>query len=130
MRLSFTLRSSLCSVLLGLAGCAETLPPVEGAGAGISPPAQGTNTSTAPTPAPSATGAPMPAGQPSAATAPHIASFKGRNVLLYSSSHSREGELVSASSFTLPMRIHSSRADRVEVMTVYGPRWVARRTSC
>lgn len=64
--------------------------------------------------------------QPSSGTASHITAFKGRNVLLYSSSQSKEGELVAASSFTLPMRIQSARADRVEVMTIYGPRWVAR----
>jgi hypothetical protein len=68
------------------------------------------------------------AAVPSAATPDQITGFRGPTVILYSSERSNEGEKVPASSLPLPLRSRAASpgSPRVEIMTVYGPRWIAK----
>ena len=57
-----------------------------------------------------------------------IVGFRAATVILYTSESSNDGERVAANALPLPLRtrVAASNAGRVEVMTVYGPRWISR----
>lgn len=57
-----------------------------------------------------------------------IVGFKGPTVVLFGGEFGNEGERVSASSLSLPLELKepSSNANRVQIDTAYGPRWIAR----
>jgi hypothetical protein len=57
-----------------------------------------------------------------------IAGFRKSTVTLYSGDESNDGERVTPDSLSLPLpsRQVTLNPSRVEIMTVYGPRWIAK----
>jgi len=57
-----------------------------------------------------------------------IVAFKGPTVVLFGAEVGNDGERVPSSSFTFPLQVKyfSSNADRVQIETPAGPRWVSR----
>jgi len=120
-------------VSVALAGCAGALP---GGEAGLASqsmpmavaavpagPAAGSGSADAGRGVPQVPGAARPA---SVGTV--ITGFRGQHVVLYYSESGKDGEMVSSQALPLPMRYGPTTVDagRLQVMTVQGPRWVAR----
>jgi len=134
-------RSGLLLALL-IGGCSASLPQIAGpntpeapANASPLPAAEaGAPTSTAAIPPAKATparvaapseGSSAPAAQRGGGT---IVGFRGPTVILYGGERANDGERVAAASLSVPLpsRPSAANASRVEVMTVYGPRWIAK----
>ncbi len=57
-----------------------------------------------------------------------IIGFRGPTVILYSDELSNDGQRMPAAALQAPLPVRSAQAGspRVQIMTVYGPRWIAR----
>ena len=57
-----------------------------------------------------------------------IAGFRKSTVTLYNGEESHDGERVTSNSLLLPLPSQPATLNpsRVEIMTVYGPRWIAK----
>lgn len=68
---------------------------------------------------------PPPTGPPEETV---IVGFRTATVILYDSPQSNQGERVPAASLPLPLRTRfaAPASMRVEIKTIYGPRWIAR----
>lgn len=141
--------AAACSLLIasGLAGCAgEGLPPptlalpplsdaaetAPGAAGGAAPP-QGAVPAEGGAPAlaksgPAAGALPNPQAQAPLPTGDGntIVGFRGSTVILYNSQTGNDGQRVPAGSMPLPLLAKSASANRLEVSTADGPKWISR----
>jgi hypothetical protein len=94
-----------------LCGCGASLPQLEGEQGSVTQPG-------------SVSGSQLPMDR----SADYIVGFRGQTVILYSSETSNDGERVPAATLPLPLRVRPGppTAARVEIMTVQGPRWIAK----
>lgn len=130
-----TLLAGACSTLPNLAdlaaqtaglGSSERVPTVEAPVANLSSPPTSVPGPAAPQVAIATPREPRnPPGTPDEIT---ILEFRAPTIVLYVNDVGNEGERVPTSQFQLPIKVRSAGAGvgRVQVLTVGGPRWIAR----
>lgn len=142
---SHALMAGVLGMVFLLPGCGGTAPSIDGVSKVLSPVGEGVPAASAGGLAPensqALTTTPVAPPQPTVAAelSPQrsaspangdtkIVAFRGKSIVLYSTETGNDGERITASSFALPMSVRapSTTSQRLQVMTVYGPRWIAR----
>lgn len=112
-------KSLSCLALMSpITGCAENLPT-------LSIPNAAHNASATTSPSPAAAAATQPVS-PLLGGDNQIVEFRSTTVVLFESETGNDGRRIPSGSLTLPMRVKPAAANRLEIATADGPKWIAR----
>ncbi|RUP08776.1 hypothetical protein [Hyphomicrobium sp.] len=132
MRVTERILLAICILFSALAGCSANLATPTATNGGLSLSSSGSEATQANDSKPLAVAG---AGSGTATNAPStsaqrqmVIGFKHATVILYGSPSSNDGERVPANSLSVPFKpsAQSDSGARIQIMTVDGPRWIAK----